>query len=100
MKHDLDHFHQELALNRFNKARQIIREVEKKDKYRGIFFNAILLYHQGKSERAVSLMKKLLEHNWREPELYYYLARVHLEWRDPVSALQHIDRAVELAGRQ
>jgi hypothetical protein len=84
---DVTQLQEELALQRFGRAREVIHRVEAEDRRKGLLLQALLLYHKADRNRALEYLRRLEEDGYRHPALNACRARLFLDWSHPEGAL-------------
>ncbi len=94
MDAELTQLHQALALQRFDRARQLVARVTERDRQKALLFQGLVLFHKGRYNRSLEFLRKLEAQGYRHPELAAGLARIQLAWGNPGGALEHAREAL------
>lgn len=100
MDSDVSELHQELALQRFDRARHIVSRVAERDRQKALLLQALVLFHKGRYNRSIEYLRKLDAQGYRHAELQACQARVQLAWGNPEGALPHAREAMNIDGAE
>jgi len=84
---DVRHLHEELALQRFDRARHLVERVQGADRDKALLLQAVVLFAKGRANRALETLMKLAEAGCTPPEWHACRARIHLAWGHPEGAV-------------
>jgi len=84
---DVRHLHEELALQRFDRARHLVERVQGADRSKALLLQAVVLFAKGRANRALETLLKLEEQGFTPPEWHAARARIHLAWDHPEGAV-------------
>ena len=87
MDPDVRHLHEELALQRFDRARHLVERVQGVDRDKALLLQAVTLFAKGRANRALETLMKLAQMGATPPEWHACRARIHLEWGHPDGAV-------------
>jgi tetratricopeptide (TPR) repeat protein len=92
---DVRHLHEELALQRFDRARHLVERVQTEDRQKALLLQAEILFAKGRANRALETLLKLEEAGFTPPEWHACRARIHLAWGHPEGAVDAARQAFE-----
>jgi tetratricopeptide (TPR) repeat protein len=93
---EVSQLHQELALQRFDRARQHVARITERDRQKALLLQALVLFHKGRYNRSLDYLRKLEAQAYRHPELPACTARIQLAWGNPKGAEPHAREALEM----
>lgn len=95
MDPDVRHLHEELALQRFDRARHLVERVQTHDRQKALLLQAEILFAKGRANRALEILLKLEEAGFTPAEWHACRARIHLSWGHPEGAVDAARQAFE-----